>query len=312
MNSFLRLLVFLFLASAAPVAWSQAAGQDDRSAADVIGDCGESAPEESVGLTALEEACPGLTGVLEESGYLPFLSTDLREKLQFYDLTELQQVQSWYAEPTARSVELDTLGPILDSLRQQQAERPLTWFERLRKWLRAALERQQSNSDSWLSRWLDGIRISDAVSRAILLGSVVLVIGLALGVIINELRVAGLLRRRRARAADAAARTFDLARTDASVDLDAVAREDRAPALLHMLVSTLVRSGRLRTERSLTHRELCTHATFDDVQQRDCFQRVAKLAERTVYGGGEVPPEEIEPIVAAARALNAQLGGAAA
>jgi hypothetical protein len=82
--------------------------------------------------------------------------------------------------------------------------------------------------------------------------------------------------------------------------------------LLRMLVATLIRSGRLRTERSLTHRELCARARFDDARQRESFQRVAALAERTVYGSSAVPAEEVEPIVAAARDLDAQLRGAPA
>jgi hypothetical protein len=82
--------------------------------------------------------------------------------------------------------------------------------------------------------------------------------------------------------------------------------------LLRMLVKTLVQSGRLRTERSLTHRELCARANFDDAGQRESFQRVAALAERTVYGSSEVAASEVEPIVTAARKLDAQLRGAPA
>ena len=85
----------------------------------------------------------------------------------------------------------------------------------------------------------------------------------------------------------------------------------KASMLLRMLVATLVQSGRLRTERSLTHRELCARATFDDAQQRQSFQRVAALAERTVYGSRDVPAEEVEPIVAAARARRTARGATA-
>jgi hypothetical protein len=85
----------------------------------------------------------------------------------------------------------------------------------------------------------------------------------------------------------------------------------QASMLLRMLVQTLVRSGRLRTERSLTYRELCDRATFDDAGQRESFGRVAALAERTLYGGAEVSAAEIEPVAAAAHALDAQLRGAA-
>ena len=92
-----------------------------------------------------------------------------------------------------------------------------------------------------------------------------------------------------------------LRRTTRPADLDALPVDRKASMLLRMLVTTLVQSGRLRTERSLTHRELCARAAFDDAQQRESFQRVAALAERTVYGVGEVSAAEVEPIVAAAR-----------
>jgi hypothetical protein len=79
-----------------------------------------------------------------------------------------------------------------------------------------------------------------------------------------------------------------------------------------MLVSTLVKSGRLRAERALTHSELGLRATFDDTEQRECFRRVAVLAERVVYGTGEIQPADLDPIVTAGRALNARLSGARA
>ena len=71
----MRFSVFLVLLAIAPAAWSQAAGQDERSALDVIDRCSESADEETIGLTALEEECPGVTRALEQSGYLSLLST---------------------------------------------------------------------------------------------------------------------------------------------------------------------------------------------------------------------------------------------
>jgi hypothetical protein len=308
-----RLPLCLFVLATAPAAWPQAAGEDDRFAADIIAECSESASEDAVGLTQLEQECPGLTAVLEESGYLPLLSSGQRERFDVYDLGDLQRMRARYEQPPDRlSVDVDGLRPILDSLREQHAQRPLTWFERFKKWLRQLLERPQDDSESWLSRWLEDVEISDAVSRAILFGLSVLVIALALGVVINELRVSGVLRRRSRGNADPISRPFGSRAAGPDAELDALTAERRVPVVLQMLVATLVRSGRLRTERSLTHRELCRQAKFDDPQQRQSFRRVAELAERVVYADGDVPPEEIEPVVAAARVLNAQLSGATA
>ena len=306
----MRSAVFLVLLALAPAAWCQAAGQDERSPLEVIDQC-DSADEESIGLTALEEECPGLTGALEQSGYLALLSTAARDELDVYDLSDVLQVDAWYEEPAARDMDIGTLGPILDSLQAQEPERPLGWFERFQRWLRSMLERRSEGTDNWLSRWLDDAEVSEVVTKTILLVALALLLALTVFVIINELRAAGIFRQRSKRDDDLVPGAVANS-SDAAADLDALPVDRKASLLLRMLVTTLVQSGRLRAERSLTHRELSARARFDDAQQRESFQRVAALAERTVYGSVDVPAEEIEPIVAAARELDAQLRGAAA
>ena len=309
----MRCRVLLVLLAIAPASWCQAAGQDKSSALDVIERCSDSADEETIGLTALEEECPGVTQALQLSGYLPLLSTALRDEMDVYDLSDLLLVDSWYedAAPAARNIDVGTLGPILGSLRSQEPERPLGRFERFKRWLRAMLEQQGGRSDNWLSRWLEEVRISKAVETGILYSSVALILGLTILVILNELRVAGVFRKRRKPEADPMAGSAMAAADDAE-DFDSLTADRKASVLLRMLVTTLVKSGRLSTQRSLTHRELCVRARFDDARQRESFQRVAALAERTVYGGSAVSTEEIEPIAAAARDLDAQLRGAPA
>jgi hypothetical protein len=95
------------------------------------------------------------------------------------------------------------------------------------------------------------------------------------------------------------------------LDLDNAARSERPSILLQMLVATLVKTGRLQAERSLTHRELTARARFDDSSQRESFGRVAQLAERVVYGGDE-SPAELDEVVQAGGALHAKLSGAVA
>ncbi len=310
----MRFSVFLVLLAIVPAAWCQAAGQDERSALEVIDQCRESVDEEAIGLTALEEECPGVTRALEQSGYLSLLSTASRDELDGYDLSALLFVVDWYEEaaPTDRDVDVATLAPILERLRSQTAERPLTWFERFKRWMRSMLERQEGSSDNWFSRWLEETKISNLVATAVLYAALVLILGLTIFVIVNELRAAGVFRKRTKTQHDQVAAGIAAADEDAAADFDTLAVDRKASMLLRMLVATLIQSGRLRTERSLTHRELCARARFDDVRQRESFQRVAALAERTVYGSSEIPDEEVEPIVAAARDLDAQLRGAPA
>lgn len=310
----MRFSVFLVLLAIAPAAWCQAAGQGERSALEVIDQCSESADEETIGLTAFEEECPGVTRALEQSGYLSLLSTASRDELDSYDLSDLLLVDYWYedAAPADRDVDVATLAPILESLRAQTAERPLTWFERFKRWLRSMLERQGGSSDNWFTRWLEETKISDFVASAILYAALVLILGLTIFVIVNELRAAGVFGKRNKAELDPIAGGSATEAEDAAADFGTLPADRKASMLLRMLVATLMQSGRLRTERSLTHRELCARARFDDARQRESFRRVAALAERTVYGSSEVPAEEVEPIVAAARDLDAQLRGAPA
>ena len=312
----MRLVALLVLLAVAPVAWCQAAAAHDaeRSALDVIGDCSDSADEESVGLTALEEECPGLTRALEQSGYLPLLSTSLREQLDAYDLSDLLAIDDWYAESDSAVGAPDTaaLGPILESLRAQQPERPLTWFERFKRWLRSMADEQERDSDNWLSRWLEKRQVTEVVASTIVFVVLALILVLTILVIVSELRAAGVFGKRPAAEDGSIATGATAATRDAAVDIDSLPPDRKASIMLRMLVTTLVQSGRLRTERSLTHRELIARAKFDDAEQRESFKRVAALAERTVYGSAEVAASEVEPIVTAARALDAQLRGAPA
>lgn len=293
-----------------PAVWAQTAGPGDSSGADIIASCADTRVEDP-GLAALEAQCPGITEALEASGYLPFIPAKEREELYPFHIADLHEIANRYArQPTAGQIDPAALEPVLEEMRKEEAARPLTWFERFKRWLRAMLARQQSDSESLLSRWLEQFTVPANVRNAILYTSIILIVVLAIGVIINELRMAGVFRQgaaapgRRVVGADG---SLIIDATDA--DLDSVPPDARVPLLLRMLVSTLVKSGRLRAERALTHSELGLRATFDDTDQRECFRSVALLAERAVYGADEMRPEEFEPVVTAGRALNARLAG---
>ena len=164
----MRFVVVLVLLAIAPAAWSQAAGQGERSPLDVIEQCGDSADEESTGLTALEEECPGLTRALEQSGYLPLLSTASVTSWTSTILPTCCRSMPGTRRRRRRTVDVGTLGPILDSLQAQEPERPLGWFERFKRWLRSMLERRGGSSDNWLSRWLEEADVSDVVAKGML------------------------------------------------------------------------------------------------------------------------------------------------
>lgn len=82
--------------------------------------------------------------------------------------------------------------------------------------------------------------------------------------------------------------------------------------LLRMIAAHLMRSGRLMSEKSLTHRELVRAAAFEAEGERVSFGRVARLAEQLRYGGISVPNAQIEEVVREGSDLAARLAGAEA
>jgi hypothetical protein len=281
------------------------------SPAELVAKCSAIDAADAIGLQELEALCPGLEHALVELGAAPFVSEAQLDELSVHSLVDLQRLAQRYRQPpqAANDIAVDSLGPILESLQQKQrTERPETWFERLKKWLRTLLDRPQQESDSWLSRWLEDHSLPEKVRVGIVYGLIILVIGLAIAVVFNEARAAGLLkrgsqRRRHVSGSDlaAAARPITLA------DLESAELRDRPSLLLRLLVSTLVKAGRLRADKSLTHRELSQRAVFDLAEQRESFGRVAVLGERLLYGSEAVSADEIEAVVQAGRTLDAQL-----
>lgn len=300
----MRLISFLLLL-ASPVVFAQA----DDSARHVLDTCVESVPHDVAGMDAIEAVCPGIEAALEQLGLASFLPKEQREAIGLNGLRSLQTlVQRYEQPPDTGEMQADSLRSVLDSLEQPaQIEESLSWFERLKRWLRSKIG-EQTPAESWLDRWFDEHSLSDEARTTLVYGAMALVVILAIVIVINEARAArkGGRKSKRVSAQQAALASM----TDDRIDIDHAAPGDRPSLLLRMLIATLVETGRLQAERSLTHRELTTRARFDDADQRDSFHRVAELAERVVYGGDTVAADDLDDVVRAGRALQSQLSGA--
>jgi hypothetical protein len=283
-----------------------------QTALDALAACTEALGDEAAGDFVLEDVCPELEDALSDSGYAPFVSFAQRQELTADSLSDLQALIARYERKhaDARPLDLQGLTAILDSLEDvQQREPPLSWWEKLKRWLRGRLG-AGAGADSWLARWLDRFELNPSVSQVIVVTCIVLVILLALIVLLNELRVAGVFRRRGARERRSQAATVSGERTLSWGDFERIAPADRPSFVLRMLVAALVRSGRLRTERSLTHREISVRAALEDDAQRVCLARVAGLAEKVVYGGA-MPDADADAVIAQGRELHARLSAGA-
>lgn len=299
----MRCALFVLLVLVGPAAFAQSSPRQ------VLDACIDSLDATVVGLEAMEAACPGLSASLERLGIAALLPQNQPGLLTRDGLINLRSLHARYEQRPERS-EIDDNGlqPVLESLREPaEAERSLPWYERFKRWLREALDRQEEQAHPWLRRWLDEHPMSDTVQRVLIYAVMLLAMFLAIVIIVNEIRTERAGRRK----ASPSGTDSGVAGASSPASMADDLRGKRASALLRMLVATLVNTGRLHGAHSLTHRELISRAKFDDATHSDSFRRVARLAEQEIFGGKHASGAELDDVVQAGRRLHAQLTGAA-
>jgi hypothetical protein len=242
------------------------------------------------GLSALRKACPGLEAALDQLGLTAQLPSGWSKTLSAGGLADLRALlQRYSGSPPSQPPRAATLRFIAAALIPPTP--PPTWWDRVREWI-------QQRADA-LFEWLRSLHPSAAHSRLAKIGFyafMVLLLALVAIVLGLELRGAGLIRaRRRAPPRGGAGVSFGAAPLEAkSADADWTRLRDQPARILRLLVEALTRAHRLEHDRHLTCRELEAQARLDTEIERQGFVRVARLAERELYGppGGTVLPED--------------------
>ena len=271
---------------------------------DVVRDCAAETPSAASGIKDLGTACPQLENALQSLGFAPILYDGWRGRLNRDALRDLASLAEEYggAKPGV-SPDPATLPGILKALARERTTLPRSWWDVLNAWLT-----QHTDVLNRLDRWLERIGASTSLFHAISYLLVALVLIAAAAVLVNEMRAGGAGRWQRRRESSAHASSA------AVVSADAAGLEPGAPAegltqLLRALVRRLMQTGRLETERSLTHRELVARSAFDDESQRAVFAAVAGAAESILYGPQGGAPERLNAVLDEGRALLTQLAG---
>jgi hypothetical protein len=320
----LRRLAFLLLL-ASPAVPAQATGGNDASAWETLHRCvATTKPQAQAiepempapganGLETLEQSCPGLQDALRQIGYYELLATDSAQSLTGEKLARLEKIALRYRDARSVGLAVEPLNDVLEEIGVESAQPPPSAWQRFSSWLRdLAGRKEESDKRSWLDPWFDKMEVSDRVRTIMFWSMVVLVIGIALWVVGNEIRASGVMRgRRRGALQRVKPAVTKEAKPESVDDVDGVPLQDRPSFLLRALIVTLTRSGRLTHARAMTHGELTSRAVFDGADQRESFQRVVGLAERVLYGGASPAQEDIERIVREGRDLDASLKGAA-
>jgi len=298
-----RWLLTLLLAGAAPCVQA-------RDALAVIDDClAKLDAGLDVGYARIAERCPELTPALTRSpwaAWLPAGWDKADNELSAQGLSELRALLARAQETPAlsRAPGTESVHAILASLKAQEQARE-NWWTRFKAWLRGLFAPRAQSERGWFERLFGRLQPSEAVARVIVwcvLGAVVLLAG---GVVANELRVAGLLRRRARVAAGQSAPGAHVGLT--LPDVEAASPRQQAGMLLELIAARLGEQGRLPPARAFTAREVARTARLRDEAERARLAELARVSERVRYSDEEVAPASLGGALLGGRELLAAL-----
>ena len=245
-------------------------------------------PQLDIGYDRIAARCPDLMRQLESGPWAPWLPRGWKEPGNDLSAGSLKEFRTLVDRESSShdpldSPDLRSLQPILTALAGTHND---TGWSRFKSWLRSILERRdQPTDESWFSRMVSHVGISQSVIRLITyvaLGAVVVVAGM---IVANELRTAGLLSKRRRstprkRRADASADT-----SEGSWDvIEQASLNEKPRLLLELIVRRLTQRGLLPPAGALTVRELTRVASLPEPADQARLAELALAAERVRYG----------------------------
>jgi hypothetical protein len=290
------------LAVAVLAAGARAAPLDD------LRECAAQATHQ-MGSKQLRAICPLLDQSLEAAGLAKMLD-DQGRSLNAAALEDLLALALRYDIPAKSGPSTSSLAAIAAQVNGRPVARDPTWWERFKSSLSRWFSQSEPGASGWLDRWLQRL-LQAALLNSIAYACMALVVAAAVALVLNEMRVAGRLRRSRHAASNGTYRSNSTYHQPAAAPGPPPDARAGVAQLLGLLVARLVQTGRLSSERALTHRELISRSKFDTALQHDAFARLANAAESILYGPSR-PSMPLQPIMQEGHALLEQLADAAA
>jgi hypothetical protein len=279
-----------------------AVGQDSLAAASsAIDACTQRLDSEvDIGYERIAARCPDLARTLERSEFeqwLPAGWKESRNNLSAGSLRELRAVvgRELATRPSARTPRVERLNEVLASLGEQREEGGGTW-SRFKKWLRELMDRRdRQDRAGWFDRMVSRVGISDAIAEVISYIALGAMVVLALIVVLNELKAAGLLGRRSKSAQDDAPANAPMARpTPVFSEIERAPLAERPRMLVELISAKLTSLRRLPPASAFTARELTKSAELPSEEDRQRLESIALTAERERYAAERVSSALLE------------------
>ena len=288
-----------------------------RDALAVIDDCVARLDSElDVGYARIAARCPDLPDALAESSFAPWLPADWKRpdnQLSAAGLSELRAQlahEGTWRETRRPPPRTERVATVLAAVTHGADAGHISWWQRFKDWLRSILTTRAQTDSGWLRRWLAGIEVSKATTELVTWVALAVVVALAAAIVINELRIAGVLRGHTTRSQS---RGGDFARGESAATLEQLERAapEQQPALLLELIAVrLAALQRLPPARALTARELERAARLPGESGRARLAELVTVCERVRFSGHEVSAASLAAAVRGGRELLGALAGA--
>lgn len=277
---------------------------------DVVAKCAAGASPTTKGIKALEAVCPDLQGALATLGFEDLLFEGWQQEISPHALEDVRGLVERYSRPRWHAPDAASLSQVLASMREP-GPKTTSWWQSFKSWLKNWLSRSDSSLAGWLNRLLDrwsghtDVSVTFLKIVAYCLSALVAIA--AVVIIVREFKAAAGLGRRAKRSAQSNSSSEGAPAADLGVGRVPGSAADGLAVLLRALVSRLLQLGRLRADRSLTHRELVARSLFENEEQRAAFAGVAYGAEANFYGPRDGIPAVADEVKRRGEVLLAQL-----
>jgi hypothetical protein len=265
-------------------------------------------PELDIGYARIAARCPQVVRMLESGEWRAWLPPAWREAGNDLSIGGLEELAVLIEREqarghTGRRPGTAALREIITGLGAARAERTGFWG-RFRRWLDDTfMQPTEQDSGDWLERLLGREPLSARIIATITYAALALVVALTLLIIVNELRAAGVFRRRaRSKARTLPADTPE-ARTVTWREIERAPQAERPALLLRLVIERLGHTGRLPAAASLTVGELEMRAALPDPEDRARLGELARAAERARFAASPAPPAVIERALESGRTL---------
>lgn len=265
--------------------------------------------ELDVGYERIAVKCPELTAALEHSAWTPWLPADWnqpRNQLSAEGLTQLRTLLSRSLKPAAAAHAPSAQKAAAVVARISLAEDSRKgWWQRFKAWLRGLTDGSDSDAGP-AAGWLGALDFSQGVAKLVAWLALAVVVSIAFAVIVNELRLAGVLKRR------ASARQPGQRIAADRSDLTLIEVERREPReqpalLLELIADRLTSQGRLPPSRALTARELLRGVQLADDSERTWLSELAMACEQLRFSTRDFADASVASAITAGRRVLARL-----